>query len=176
MKTKNRGFTLIELLVAVLLLVIVVTIAMPSFQSTIQNNRVVTLANDLVFALNLARSEAIKRGVSVSICPASNSNFDACGTNWDNGWLIFVNPDENTTFANNSTEILLRAQQIQGQGMSITTNPAVNLATYNSAGFAAPGTGNLNISVTGSGCTTNNSRLITISLTGRISTTKTACP
>lgn len=176
MKTKCAGFTLIELMVAILLLVITMTVAIPSMQSTIQNNRVVALTNDLVSSLNLARSEAIKRGVSVSVCPAANASFNSCGNDWNNGWLIFVNPDENNVFANNADEPLLRVHQVQGQGVGVTSSPAVTTATYNNAGFAAAGTGNLNFSLTASGCTGNHSRNVNISLTGRITTTATACP
>lgn len=176
MRKIQAGFTLIELMVAITLLVITMTIAVPSMRSTIQNNRVVGLTNDLIASLNLARSEAVKRGLSVSICPASDQNFNACGNNWNNGWLVFVNPDENATFANNATEILVRAHQVQGQGIGITTNPANSVATYNSAGFAAAGTGNLNFNLTASGCTGNQSRTVNVSVTGRITTTVSACP
>ncbi len=176
MNQKSAGFTLIELMVAMTLLIITMTIAIPSMQSTIQNNRAISVTNDLVASLNLARSEAIKRGVSVSICPASDQNFTACGSNWNNGWLIFVNPDENNVFANSAAEPLIRVQQVTGQGLSISSAPAVTQATYNSAGFAAAGTGNLNFSLTASNCTGNHARNVAISVTGRITTTQTACP
>ncbi|HET9843587.1 MAG TPA: GspH/FimT family pseudopilin [Gammaproteobacteria bacterium] len=174
MKQKNLGFTLIEMMIAIVMLVIVMTVAIPSMQSTIQNNRISGLTNELSSSLNLARSEAIKRGVSVSIC-AANASFNGCSNNWGTGWLIFVNPDENATFANNASEVLLRVHQVTGQGVTITTTPNVQVATYNSAGFAAVGS-NVNFRIRASGCTGNNARNIAISLTGRLSTTQVACP
>lgn len=176
MNATQNGFTLIELMVAILLLVITITVAIPSMQSTIQNNHVVALTNDLIGSLNLARSEAVKRGVSVSICPAQDSSFNACGNDWNNGWFVFVNPDENGVFANNASEPLIRVQQVSGQGIAVSTSPATSTATYNSAGFAAPGTGNLNFDLTASGCTGNHARNVSISVTGRITTTTQACP
>lgn len=176
MRIYNAGFTLIELMVAITLLVITMTLAIPSMRSTIQNNRIVTLTNELVASLNLARSEAVKRGVSVSVCPAADQNFSACGNDWNSGWLVFVNPDENGTFANNASEILIRAQQITGTGMGITTAPASSLATYDSAGFAAAGTANLSFALSASECTGNHVRNVAISVTGRITTTASACP
>lgn len=64
---RESGFTLIELLVTMVVLVIAVTIAVPSFQEVVRSNRVTTETNTLVSALQLARSEAAKRGAEVSL-------------------------------------------------------------------------------------------------------------
>lgn len=69
-----RGFSLIELMVAVAILAILLALAVPSFQDMIQRNRVRTAAADLTTGLNLARAEAIKRGLSVSLCVNDTSN------------------------------------------------------------------------------------------------------
>lgn len=66
------GFTLVELLVTLMVLGIVATIAVPSFSWVIQSNQLTVTANDLIGALNLARSEAIRRGSSVSVVPAGS--------------------------------------------------------------------------------------------------------
>ncbi len=175
-RNAQLGFTLTELLVATLMLVITVTIAIPSMRAIIQNNRITATTNDLVFSLNLARSEAIKRGVSVSICPTANDQFTACGNDWSNGWLIFVNPDENATFSNNASEPLIRANQVSAGDMNINPNPNAVIATYNSAGFASAGTGNLTFTVNAPDCTGLNQREVSVSLTGRVSTVQTNCP
>ena len=174
-KKLKRGFTLIELLAAISIMALLLTVAVPSFFSSMQNNRLVSLSNELISLLHLARSEAIKRGVPVSICPASDDTFTACGTNWNAGWLVFVNPDGNGSFSNNSTETLIRAQQINGTGFNFTTTPNRNIATYNAQGYAEAGTGNLSFNLTADGCTTDSARRITISITGRISSLRTNC-
>ena len=61
-KLNASGFTLIELLVTVAVIAIVLTIGVPSFQQVIMTNRMATQANDLLGSMNLARSEAVKRG------------------------------------------------------------------------------------------------------------------
>lgn len=65
---RSRGFSLIELMVAITILAILLALAVPSFQDMIQRNRVRTAAADLSDSLNLARSEAIKRGSSTRLC------------------------------------------------------------------------------------------------------------
>ena len=171
-----RAFTLLELLAVIAVLVILMLLVVPSFQSIIQNNRTVSLSNELISALNFARSESIKRGVSVSLCAAADVNLNSCGSNWNNGWLVFVNPNEDAAFANNATEILLRIQQILGQGYSVTTTPALGVATYTSSGFPLAATGNMVFNITATGCTGNNARSIRVTTTGRLNMTPVACP
>lgn len=69
MQNKN-GFTLIELLVTLALVAIFATIAAPSFNRIVQGSQLSAHANDLLTAISYARSEAIKRGTIISLCPA----------------------------------------------------------------------------------------------------------
>lgn len=82
----TRGFTLIELLVTLAVASILVTVAVPSFQSFVKRNSVTSQANDLIAMLNLARSEAVKRGVNVEVCASSNGT--SCTGTWTQGWIV----------------------------------------------------------------------------------------
>lgn len=121
----SKGITLIELMVTLAVLVILLGVAVPTFQSVIRTNRVASLTNALVSALNLARSEAITRGTTVTLCrvddPGTRIDNDAspktkgpsCSTNeatgWTNGWLLFV--DENGNGTVDDTEHRLKVWQ-----------------------------------------------------------------
>ena len=76
---EGRGFTLIEALITVLIAAIFLGVAVPSYYSLIQNNKIVTTTNKLSATFNMARMEAVKRGVKVTICSAANSGLSQCG-------------------------------------------------------------------------------------------------
>ncbi len=84
-RLSNFGFTLIELLITISLAAILLALAIPNFSSTIRNTRLTTSANSLVASLNLARSEAVKRGQEVVVRRTN--------TNWEGGWEVFVDFD-----------------------------------------------------------------------------------
>ncbi|MDG9853662.1 GspH/FimT family pseudopilin [Pseudomonas nitroreducens] len=76
----SAGFTLIELLIVVTLLAVFASIALPSFQSLIRNNRTQSTANELFALLQYARSEAVTRNLSITATTASGSWVIAQGS------------------------------------------------------------------------------------------------
>ena len=82
----TRGFTLIELLVALAVAAILLTVAVPNYQIFMMNSRMASQANEVVGALSLARSEAVKRGAQVSVCASSNGS--SCTGGWAQGLIV----------------------------------------------------------------------------------------
>jgi len=87
MKKSHAGFTLIELMLALTVGGIVLTLAVPAFTDTIRNNRLSTQVNELITALNVARSEAIKRRSNVTVC-ISGDQATCTGGSWQDGWIV----------------------------------------------------------------------------------------
>ena len=88
----NHGFTLIELLVTMTIAAILLAIGVPSYQNITTSTRMSGEINALLIDMNFARSEAIKRGQSVYVCPTSNGIACNAGSplNWSSGWAVFV--------------------------------------------------------------------------------------
>lgn len=112
-KTLQTGFTLIELLVAMAVAAILLGIGIPSFSGAIKNSQVSSCYNDMTGALYAARSESVKSGEFVTVCPKMSVNSQQCGTNtsdWKNGWLVFVDvvadTNENSATINPEDEIV----------------------------------------------------------------------
>jgi type IV fimbrial biogenesis protein FimT len=82
----TRGFTLVELLVTLSVAGILVSIAIPNFQTLMASNRMSAQANDLITALTFARSEAVKRAANVTVC--SSSDGATCTGGWAQGWIV----------------------------------------------------------------------------------------
>lgn len=110
-----HGFSLLELMVTVAIVAILGTLAAPSFQTLLQANKTRAVAGELLASLNLARSEAMRRGQPVSVCPSSNGSSCATGgTDWDRGWIVLVNEDgvsEGSTPAVDASEQVLQVRQ-----------------------------------------------------------------
>lgn len=92
---RSRGFTLVELMITLALAAIILSLAVPGFQDIIRNNRAATQANELVAALGLARSEAVRRGARVSLCPSTDQASCTGGTDWADGWIVFLDTAAN---------------------------------------------------------------------------------
>lgn len=166
-----KGFTLIELMVTIAVLGILLALAAPSFQSTIRNNRIAAISNDLISALNLARSEAVKRGRQVTVCKVANpsATAPACSTsgNWAAGWQVFV--DEGTVGTVDGTDARIKIGQPSNANVTITADASLtNYVSYLPSGFSST-SGNWVV------CMQGIARTISISNTGRVRITPGTC-
>lgn len=110
---RNHGFTLIELVITIAIAAILLVVGVPAMRSFIQNNKVAGETNELVTAFNLARSEALRRGEPIGVCPADDAyDNPACSNSendWDKGWLVYrADPANINSFVGSVDDSVLR--------------------------------------------------------------------
>lgn len=113
---------------------ILLAIAVPSFQGLIASNQLTSRTNELVSALNLARSEAIRRGTRVTVCKSSTGTACASTGDWEQGWIAFVDTTRTgtSTASLDSGETVLQVQQAVSGTTLIKGSP--NVTSYVSFG------------------------------------------
>jgi prepilin-type N-terminal cleavage/methylation domain-containing protein len=89
------GFTLIESLVVVAILALLMSVALPSFNTVVRKFRLNAAASALSASLQQARSEAIKANSRVLVCP-KRLWVNSCTSTSDwavNGWIVCYDLD-----------------------------------------------------------------------------------
>jgi type IV fimbrial biogenesis protein FimT len=167
MNKQSQGFTLVELVVVMAIAGIAMTIAVPSYNQFVLNNRMTAQANEFLAGLNFARGEAAKRNATVSACRSSNSTSCAASGGWDQGYIIFVDTGSVGTW--NAGDTILQVQQ-KFAGKSALTSATLNSVSFLPSGqVTTAGTFSLC-----SGAYGISGRSITISSVGRPVVTSTA--
>lgn len=158
----ERGTTLIELMMTLSVAAVLLSIAVPSFQAMMRTNRIASVTNEMVRALQLTRSEAVTRGQPVTLCNTSDPNAetpDCSGGTWIDGWIIFVDSNGDGTIDTGDT--ITRVGLPSNTDAKITPTAAyTNKVTYRPIGSSIRN-GHFNIAVG------TEQRNIVINVTGR---------
>jgi type IV fimbrial biogenesis protein FimT len=170
MKNRALGLTLIELMVAILILAILMTAAVPGFRSITDSSRTSAATNDLVTALNLARSEALRRATPTVVCASADQASCSGSNTWTPGWIVFT--DMNGDGDMGAGDVLLQTWR-GPQGQMEVTGTA-SRATYNGMGMAQPAAA-VTFTVKKTGCTGDKARRTVMSAAGSLQTTTVGC-
>lgn len=164
---RQSGITLVETLTTLAVLSILLGIGMPGYGFLANSVRLTGLTNDLVSSLNMARSEAIKRGIRVTVCKSSRplDNAPVCSPDgtWQQGWLVFV--DRGLAGERDGTDLLLQVQD-GTEKASISATNFSDFVSYMPTG-SSRGPNNLS-NGTLTICLEGKQRKLVINNTGRI--------
>ena len=143
-------------MVTIAVLAILMTVGVPSFRDLVQNNRVTAQTNELVTALNFARTEAVKRASAVRVIIEQD----------DGGWNSAVSPSTNPG-------TVLR--EVDRAASGITVNEVT--VEFSATGALAEPSVSHNLQMEPStGSEDRYKRCILIALSGQITTVREACP
>lgn len=127
---KVKGFTIVELMVTLAIAAILITVGLPSLTTFFQDNLLATQTQTLRTAISYSREEAVRRNTSVSICRSSDQA--TCVGNWQNGWIVFTDPDEDGVV--DAGELVLRVGESLAPNNIVYSN-AANFLGFDNQGF-----------------------------------------
>ena len=146
-RSQARGFTLIEMMTSIVVLAVILAIAVPNLAGFVRTSRVRGAQSELISSLMLARSEAAKRGVTVSVgasAPVAGSEFSA-------GWTVWI--DANADGAVNAGETVIRQYPDISTAVVISSSAGATPVSFASTGFLTPAS-TVNFKVCGKSDTT----------------------
>lgn len=155
--SKNHGFTLVELVISIAVIGILAAIAAPNFQDALLSSRLRANANKLVSSIYLARGEAIKRNTVITLCASSNGT--SCTGSWENGWIIL----SGTTLISAQNSIPIGFRIIEASGLTSLSFQPMSIGTTQASLKICRLTPSVG----------SQERVITVSATGRASSSKT---
>lgn len=159
MRKSQSGLTLIEVMVTIAVMVVILTIGIPSFNSVIEQNRATVAANDLLGSLQLARSEAVRLNEPVTITPSNG---------WS-GWKVeytVESTDENGKPIVKS--IVLRERS--GVNATISNTLNLNSLEFLPTGRLAEGTATFKVKVSNAAV-----RCVSVAITGASQVKQDGC-
>ena len=152
----NRGFTLIELMVVVAVIGVIALVAIPGMQMLTNASRLNGAASELTAALQLARSEAVRRNARVTVC--STTTCAGGSTSWAQ---VFVRQPNGTA----DDPAIIRsfapsgALQISGPAAGIVFRPSGLIESAQQVEIGISG----------------NTRYLCVQISGLVSVKKVAC-
>jgi len=135
-KNNNKGFTLVELIITLTVAAILVMMEAPGLGTWLADNRLSAQSTQLIAAIRTARSEAVKRMQTITICASSNvttANPSCNTTNWEAGWIIFNDANANAAF-DAGEQLLAMGNALTGGTTLRSRNPSNGLVRFSSTG------------------------------------------
>jgi type IV fimbrial biogenesis protein FimT len=139
---REAGFNLFELIIVMLIIGIFAAIGVPAFKYVTASTRIATEINGLLGDMQYARTEAVREGLSVSVCPSSDGStcLGTIPSAWQYGWIVFQDPNQNGIVDAAAGEQVLRVRPaFTSTDTFVSSNTSTVAVTFNRVGYATIG-------------------------------------
>lgn len=154
-----KGYSIIELMTVLSILFLTLALAVPSLQTLVNKHLAKTTTDQLFYAINRTRSEALLRQTTVTLC-ASKDGLSCAGP-WSDGLLLFIAHDGSHQYQ--AGDLKLQTWSVATGKISIRWNRASNYLQFSRSGYLQSQLGEFVICAKGKSEGFN----ITLSTTGR---------
>ena len=175
MQRKEQGFTLIELMIAIAVLAIITTMAAPSFNNLVSEQKMNRSVRELVLAINQAKSQAALMKTSVALClNRTNSDDDftkvECATATIPEYTATTGTPPIPALTNGQKEEVLKSRVI-----SIPVDRTITVASTSSVAILFNNVGSATTTATFILCKSPIMRTVAVTRLGIISQTSGTC-
>lgn len=132
-KQAQHGLTIVEILIAVAVISVLFLVSSPFFSYLTSQYHLKNTSKDLMVAVGMAQIEAERRYSTVRICPSSDGMMCRKDGNWNEGWLVFSDGNEN--HVPDRIEILEYFPRPNENVHVQATGAVENIASFNIAGL-----------------------------------------
>ncbi|MDJ0654878.1 MAG: GspH/FimT family pseudopilin [Xanthomonadales bacterium] len=129
-----QGFTLLELMTTLSVVVIVISIGIPSFQTFMAAQQLKVTHNRLFGHLSLARLTAVTEGRRAVLCPSIDGQTCSGATDWAVGWIVFVDATVNRVV--DPGDRIVHRGTAMPPGVSLTTSRARRAISFLPSGYS----------------------------------------
>ena len=128
------GYTLAELLAGMAVAALLLVMALPGYRAWIADEQLLNHARLLAGSMQLARSEAIKRGHRVNLCKSANGVQCADAGRWDQGFIL--HGDFDRTGEVDGADTIIRFEPAPKDIRVAANRPLQDYVSYTSFGHA----------------------------------------
>jgi type IV fimbrial biogenesis protein FimT len=174
----QQGFSVIELAIVVAIAAILLAVALPNFRDALARTRIAGTSEELQSAFAQARAEALKLKLPVTICARHNDSSCSTDADWNDGFLMFRDPNGNGLPDAGEDMLLTRTFSLAGVAVASEVTSVSFLGNGRLAGGAAR-----TFEVLGDGCQDGiprgddigKRRQLNLAASGRASGRRLAC-
>lgn len=130
------AFTLIELLMTLAVAALLATVAVPTMQRLLVEQRMTSQVNTLITHLSLGRSEAVMRNRQVVLCKSADGTVCSPRARWTQGWILFSDDDRNERRGPRETLLRRHGPLPPGLSLDYAGFPSDRYMTFEATGIS----------------------------------------